>query len=101
MATSGLNYVSGFGALIVSGNVMDVYGRRLTLQPPEGARPGDDLLVDVPLTEETVFKLAFRVPPFAHGGDIIGITTPSGRAASTASRPSISRLRSRKLWLTR
>ena len=40
-------------------------GRRLTLQPPEGARPGDDLLVDVPLTEETVFKLAFRVPPLS------------------------------------
>ena len=59
-------------------------GRRLTLQPPEGARPGDDLLVDVPLTEETVFKLAFRVPPFAHGGDIIGITTPSGRLAFVA-----------------
>mgnify|MGYP002633359429 CR=1 FL=1 len=31
MATSGLNFVSGFGALVVSGNVLDVIGRRKTL----------------------------------------------------------------------
>ena len=31
MATSGLNFVSGIGAVLVSGNIMDKFGRRPTL----------------------------------------------------------------------
>ena len=30
-ATSGLNFVAGFGALLVSGNLLDRLGRRATL----------------------------------------------------------------------
>ena len=31
VATSGLNFVSGLGALLVSGNLLDILGRRMTL----------------------------------------------------------------------
>jgi MFS family permease len=32
LSTSGLNFVSGIGALLLSGNALDVYGRRATLR---------------------------------------------------------------------
>ena len=56
---------------------MDNGGKPLLFMPPIGSRPGDEVLLDIPSAGAKV-RLVFTVPPGAYGGEVIGVTTPSG-----------------------
>ena len=56
---------------------VEVDGRALLFQAPPGAKPGDEVALDLPPAGQRV-RLTFTVPFGVAGGDVVGIHTPSG-----------------------